>query len=259
MTIEEQVLPIYRELETGMALAQCRQCGCMREALDHLAAALPALGAGGALALAESVALWDRQMRPVQYACLGCATCYGANAQNAFAAAFPDASLAPLACDFQVRPASWPSVMGEYLVVDPTAHVAVSTLGSIALSEALAQIKPGGLAIVGKTETENIGVDKVVKNIVTNRSIQFLVVAGNDPAGHQSGRTLLALSQNGVDANGRVIGSPGKRPILRNVSAEEVRAFREQVQVIDLVGCEDAAEIAARVASLAPKEKAPCG
>jgi tetrahydromethanopterin S-methyltransferase subunit A len=259
MTGEEQLFPIYHELETGMALAQCRQCGCMREALDHLAAALPTLGADGAAALAASVAAWDRQMRPVQYACLGCATCFGANAQNAFAAAFPDVAPAPLACDFQVRQESWPSVIGEYIVVDPAAHVAVSTLGSMALAEELAQRKPGGLAIVGKTETENIGVDKVVKNIVTNRAIQFLVVAGEDPAGHQSGQTLLALAKNGVDANGRVIGSPGKRPILRNVSAAEVRAFREQVQVIDLAGCADAAEIAAAVASLAPKEKAPCG
>ncbi|MDE3089312.1 MAG: hypothetical protein KGJ80_07990, partial [Chloroflexota bacterium] len=83
--------------------------------------------------------------------------------------------------------------------------------------------------------------------------------AGNDPAGHQSGRTLLALAANGVDANGRVIGSLGKRPVLRNVSANEIAAFRKQVQVIDLIGCEDAVEIIGKVESLSPKEVVPCG
>ncbi len=259
MANDENIQTVYKELETGIGLAKCQKCGCMREALDNLAAALATIGTDEANALAQSIAAWNQQMRPVQYSCLGCAYCYPAAAQNAFAAEFPNANQAPLACDFQVLAESWPSVIGEYFVVDPTAHVAVSTLGSIALAAELAQRKPNGLAIVGKTETENIGIDKVVKNIVTNHSIQFLVVTGNDPAGHQSGRTLLALAENGVDANGRVIDSLGKRPILRNVSTEEVNAFREQVQVIDLIGCEDAAEISAKVESLSPKEVVPCG
>ena len=259
MANDENMQIVQDELETGIALAKCQKCGCMREALDNLAAALPTVGTDEANALAQKVAAWNDQIKPVQYACLGCAHCYPAAAQNAFAAAFPNVNQTPLACDFQIHAESWPSVVGEYFVVDPNAHVAVSTLGSIALAEELAQRKPNGLAIVGKTETENIGIDKIVKNIVTNRSIQFLVVAGNDPAGHQSGRTLLALAANGVDANGRVIGSPGKRPVLRNVSADEIAAFREQVQTIDLIGCDDAVEIIGKVESLSPKEVLPCG
>jgi tetrahydromethanopterin S-methyltransferase subunit A len=49
--------------------------------------------------------------------------------------------------------------VGEYFVLDKDRTVAVSTLASITLAEALAQRKPHGLAIVGKTETENIGLD----------------------------------------------------------------------------------------------------
>ncbi len=255
----DKTQPVRNEIVAGIALTKCQQCGCMREALDGLAATLPAMGAPEMDALAASVAEWSKQMQPVKYACLGCAYCYAAAAQNAFAAAFPSVSQAPLACDFQVTSGSWPSVVGEYFVIDKTAHVAVSTLASVALATELAGRKPKGLAIVGKTETENIGVDKVVKNIVTNKTIQYLVVAGDDPVGHLSGKTLLALAQDGIDASGRVIGSPGKRPILRNASAEEIQSFREQVEVIDMLGCVDAAEIAARVAALAPKQPAPCG
>ncbi len=253
------IQPIVNEIEAGIALPKCQKCGCMREALEHFAAQLPNINTPEATALAAREPAWSQQLRPVQYSCLGCEYCYGAVAQNAFAAAFPGVEPPPLACDFQARDAVWPTVVGEYSVLDSTAHVAVSTLGSIALADELAQRKPKGLAVVGKTETENIGIDKVVRNIVTNHAIQYLVLAGSDPAGHQSGKTFVALSQNGVDEKGRVIGSPGKRPVLRNVTAEEIAEFRKQVQVVDLIGCEDPAEIIAEIEKLSPTAAVPCG
>lgn len=258
MTENDGMTSIRKELTAAIELTKCRQCGCLREALDGLATALPTLASAETAALAADVAAWRGQLLPGKYACLGCDYCYGAVAQNAFAAAFPDVAPAPLACDFQTR-AEWPLVVGEYTVLDRNGHVAVSTLGSTELAEDLAGKKPQGLAIVGKTETENIGIDKIVKNVISQHALQYLVLAGKDPVGHQSGRTLVALAQNGVDEKGRVIGSPGKRPVLRNVTAAEVNAFRQQVQVIDLIGCEDSAEIIAKLQALSPKEAAPCG
>ncbi len=255
----DTIQPIVQEIDAGIVLAKCQKCGCMREAIEHFAAQLTTINTPDALALAARVPAWSLQLQPVQYSCLGCENCYGAVAQNAFAAAFPSVAPPPLACDFQVRDSTWPTVVGEYAVLDPTGHVAVSTLGSIELAEELAQRKPKGLAIVGKTETENIGIDKVVRNSVTNHAIQYLVLAGRDPAGHLSGKTCLALSQNGVDEKGRVIGSAGKRPVLRNVTAEEIAEFRSQVQVIDLIGCENVEEIIGKIEQLSPKETVPCG
>jgi tetrahydromethanopterin S-methyltransferase subunit A len=149
-------------------------------------------------------------------------------------------------------------VIGEYFVLDPAAPVAVSTLASIELAEQLAQRKPAGLAIVGKTETESIGLDKVIKNVISNPTLRFLIVAGHESEGHRSGQTFMALATHGVDAKGRVMGSSGKRPILRNVSLDEINAFRQQVQVIDLIGCEDLDEIAARIATLAQSAAPTC-
>jgi tetrahydromethanopterin S-methyltransferase subunit A len=198
-------------------------------------------------------------MEPVRYDCLGCDHCFPAVAQNFFNAAFPKVELPGLGCEFEVRTAGWPPVVGEYFVVDKAAPVAVTTLASVELAEAVAHRKPDGLAIVGKTETENIGLDKIIKNVITNSAIQFLIVAGRDSEGHQTGRTLLALAENGVDARGRVIGSPGKRPVLQNVSAEEIRAFRAQVQVIDMIGQVSLEAIVDRIEALAQSKAGSCG
>jgi len=261
MTPEQGIQAVRAELEAGIALSKCQQCGCMADGLSNLAAFLQTIGTDDACALAESASAALKKMRPIQYTCFGCEHCYPAAAQNAFSLAFPSFSqaAADLSCDFRVRDENWPTVVGEYFVVDRDASIAVSTLASAQLAERLAQRKPSGLAIVGKTETENIGIDKVIKNVVTSPTIRYLILAGIEPKGHFTGATLLALAANGVDENGRVIGSHGKRPVLRNVSAPEIQAFREQVHVVDMIGCADPDEIVAAIEKLAQQVAAPCG
>ncbi len=242
---------IHHELEAGIHLPKCQQCGCMRGALEVFGQPMPGLG-GEAARLAETVAGWRALLKDVRYACLGCEVCYAALAENTFSQAFPTVILPPaLVCQIQSSPGDWPAVLGEYFVLDGRAAAAVSTLADAPLAEELARLKPAGLAITGKTETENIGVEKVVKNLIANPALRFLIVAGNESQGHQSGDALLALSQNGVDEGGRVIGAAGKHPVLPNLTPAEIRAFRAQIQVIDLRGCTDAQQIAARVSELA--------
>ena len=181
---------------------------------------------------------------------------------NLFHEDFPKAGeSAPRADAMEPAASTWPPINGEYIVLHghKNCHVAVSTLSSISLAEEIARLKPKALCIVGKTETENIGIDKVIKNTITNPSIHVLVVAGKDSEGHRSGATLLSLCENGVDESMRVIGSPGIRPILKNVTKEEVEAFRHQVKVIDMIGCEDAEDVAGRVETLARKIRMSCG
>lgn len=151
-------------------------------------------------------------------------------------------------------------VAGEYFAFcdGPGCPVAVSTLASVELAERLARVRPRELCIVGKTETENIGIDKIIKNTVTNPTIRFLLLAGKDPKGHQSGRTLLALWENGVDENMDVVGSPGRRPVLRNVAREEVEAFRKQVQVVDMIGCDDEERIVENLKELSQRLDLSC-
>ncbi len=148
---------------------------------------------------------------------------------------------------------AWPHVPGTYFVVDPAAPVAVTTLGSVALAPVVAAGAPPGLCIVGKVETENIGIEKIIKNVIANPAIRYLVCAGPEPPKHLTGATFLALFANGVDDRMKIIGSPGMRPVLPNTSREEVEAFRTQVTPVDMIGCSDVAAIHARVSELALK------
>ncbi|NOZ69304.1 MAG: DUF4346 domain-containing protein [Deferribacteres bacterium] len=154
---------------------------------------------------------------------------------------------------------SWPPVEGEYTVLDASAPVAVSTLSSVKLEEKLARLRPEGLCIVGKTETENIGIDKIVKNVTSNPAITSLILAGKDTEGHQSGKTLLALWENGVDENMRVIGSNGRRPILKNVTRSDVEKFRKQIHIEDQIGCENTRTLARKIREMSRKAAAAAG
>lgn len=151
----------------------------------------------------------------------------------------------------KAKKSAWPFVPGTYFVLDAAAPVAVTTLGSVKLAEEVAAAKPKGLCIVGKVETENIGIEKIIRNVISNPAIRFFVCAGPEPPKHLTGATLLALFKNGVDAAMRIPGSPGMRPILPNIGRDEIDAFRRQVEPIDMVGCLDVAAIAARVEELA--------
>ncbi|HEY3340683.1 MAG TPA: hypothetical protein VGK81_01645, partial [Anaerolineae bacterium] len=165
----EALQTVYDEIGTGIHLAKCQQCGCMRDAIATLTTVLPQARAEGAQELAREAVQWARKMKQVHYDCLGCAHCYPAEAQNSLALAFPTiaATLSP-GCGIQVIANTWPPVVGEYTVLDASAPVAVSTLASLTLSGQLAAARPDGLAIVAKTETENIGIDKLIKNTIAN-------------------------------------------------------------------------------------------
>lgn len=139
-----------------------------------------------------------------------------------------------------------------------TCHVAVSTLASIDLAEKLARVNPEPLCIVGKTETENIGIEKIIRNTISNPSIHFLILAGKESEGHRSGGTMRALFAGGVDARMRVIGAPGKKPVLKNLTREEVEAFRNQVHLIDMMGSEDVSAISAKMVELLSGPEPAC-
>lgn len=92
-----------------------------------------------------------------------------------------------------------------------------------------------GAALAGTLQTENIGIEKLVCNVVANPNIRYLVVCGPESPGHLAGQALLALARNGVDEQRRVIGTDALTPYLFNVPTEFVERFRKQVTAVDLV------------------------
>jgi tetrahydromethanopterin S-methyltransferase subunit A len=130
---------------------------------------------------------------------------------------------------------SWPPVRGDYRVGDPNAGVAVVTLAS--------SLFPRGSAICGQCKTENLGVEKIVANVISNSNIRFLLICGMESKGHLPGDTILALHKNGIDEQGRIIGSKGAIPFIQNLPPEAIERFRQQVKTIDCIGLEDIGKI----------------
>ncbi len=151
----------------------------------------------------------------------------------------------------KAKQSAWPYVPGTYFVSDPQAPVAVCTLGSVDLAPAIAADPPDGLCITGKVQTENIGIEKIIKNVISNPAIRYLICVGNEPPKHLTGATLVSLFKDGIDKNNRIPESPGMRPMLPNTSTQEVEAFRSQVEPIFLIGCTDVKEIHDKVRALA--------
>lgn len=106
----------------------------------------------------------------------------------------------------------------------------------MAASEASVRIAAeSGAALAGTLQTENIGLEKVICNVVANPNIRYLVVFGVESPGHLVGDAILALAANGTDDRKRIIGAKALTPYLFNIPREWVERFRRQVTVIDLV------------------------
>ncbi|MFH0872261.1 MAG: hypothetical protein V1878_07195 [bacterium] len=92
-----------------------------------------------------------------------------------------------------------------------------------------------GLRWAGTLQTENIGLEKVICNLVSNPNIRYLIVCGPEFPGHLVGGTILALARDGMDENKRVVGSEAPTPYLFNIPTGQVERFRKQITVIDLL------------------------
>ncbi len=91
-----------------------------------------------------------------------------------------------------------------------------------------------GAALSGTVQTENIGFEKIVCNIVANPNIRYLIIGGPESEGHSTGEALKALIFNGVDEKKRIIGTRAPHPFLFNLSIEFIERFRKQIYLIDL-------------------------
>ena len=91
-----------------------------------------------------------------------------------------------------------------------------------------------GAALSGTVQTENIGFEKIVCNVVANPNIRYLILAGPESEGHLTGAAMRCLVSQGVDEKHRIIGSESPHPYLYNLHMESIERFRKQVSLVDL-------------------------
>lgn len=143
----------------------------------------------------------------------------------------------------KVKPAAeYPPEPGRYVRGNDYSPVAVCIILDTfdfaippILSELVLRSIDAGAAIAGMLQTENIGIEKIICNIVANPNIRYMILCGRESAGHLPGHSLIKLMQNGVDDNNRIIGSEALTPNLSNIPQELINRFREQITIINLL------------------------
>jgi len=140
-----------------------------------------------------------------------------------------------------------PGIVGDVVFGNMASPVAVCTLGSRSLLSELAG-RPE-IAVAGRVFTENVGIERMIQNLIGMGSLRVLIVCGRETQ-HHVGQTILALHRNGLDLHRRVIGSQAPEPVLPNLDADQFATFQSSVEVINMIGVTDAAPILARAAAL---------
>jgi tetrahydromethanopterin S-methyltransferase subunit A len=144
-------------------------------------------------------------------------------------------------------PASgWPIVQGDFHAGDANSPVAVMTCGSHLDEKGICD---KGAAICGSCKTENLGLEKVIANIISNPNIRFLMLCGTEVKGHLAGQTMAALHKGGVK-DGRVVGAEGAIPFIENLNDAAIKRFQEQCELVNIMESEDLGAIGAKINEL---------
>ena len=121
----------------------------------------------------------------------------------------------------------------EVFFGNPTSSLAICTLSSMnLLKEIVNSNLLSKVALAGRLFSENRGIDSLVRYVISNKNLKTILLCGKDTLGHRPGHSLLNLYQNGVNNQGKIIGSSSPDPIL-TITKSEILEFQNQVKLID--------------------------
>jgi tetrahydromethanopterin S-methyltransferase subunit A len=237
----------------------------MKDALDQAGGAFESSEEPEIRSLLPRISDYQARMDPLAYDCIGCKKCWGADAIIELANHFDQVGLGTCGSDERAAGgiksavtssnryapssaiAAWPPHPGDYVLGKPEGRVAICTLSNRDLPARLIAAGEPAVAIAGRCDTENIGIEKIVLNLLANPRIRWLVICGAEAKGHRAGQALLRLKERGVDADMRVLESASWRPILKNLTLLDVAQFRQQIEEVNLIGVTDIKGILAAV------------
>lgn len=138
----------------------------------------------------------------------------------------------------KVKPTEFPVERGSYLLGNEYSPVAVVI--PMPDKNLMKTAIEAGACIAGHLVTANIGIEKVIANVISNPNIRYIILYGRESRGHLSAHSLKMLHKHGINRHGRIIGSKGLTPYIRNLPPQAVDRFREQIiYVLDLLGHEE--------------------
>src|SRR5438309_6701427 len=119
---------------------------------------------------------------------------------------------------------------------NPKSSLAICTLSSMNLLKEIVNSNLfSQIALVGRLFSENKGIDSLVSYVISNKNLETILLCGKDTPGHRPGHSLLNLYKNGIDNQGRIIGSSSPDPVL-TITKSEVLKFQKQVKLVDKIG-----------------------
>ncbi|MFA5871501.1 MAG: thymidylate synthase [Parcubacteria group bacterium] len=118
---------------------------------------------------------------------------------------------------------------------DPKAPVGIVTLWTIC-DQITKNIDKKGYSVAGQLYTKN-GINYLVRNLLANKNIRYIVVCGQDRSG--SGAELMKLWKTGKSAS-----------LQKEIKTESVGNLIENVKLINLVGEEDGKKIEVEIGKL---------
>jgi tetrahydromethanopterin S-methyltransferase subunit A len=247
-------------LEEAAAAPKCWACGCFHNLLRAIDRAFAPGQCPPEFEIATNLA--RGRLTEVKYDCLGCEVCYPPLIMDALLKIIDEPAFAAQVCPSEkvVERQGWPPLPGSYSVLRYQAPVAVCTLMDDDLVAALAHQVGPAVAIVGTLKTENLGIERLIQNVLANPHLRFVLVCGPDShqaVGHWPGQSLVALAHSGLDEQGRIVAARGKRPVLLNVTREAVAHFRRTVEIVDLVGYSQVSEVLKMVRVCAGRNPGP--
>lgn len=118
---------------------------------------------------------------------------------------------------------------------NPDSTIAVCTLSSLELLKKIANSDMlQHISIVGRLLSENKGIDVIIRHVNQNKKIKKIIVCGKEVWGHKAGHSLFNLYKNGIDNNGRIIGSTSPDPFL-TVTQSQINYFRNEINLVNMI------------------------
>ncbi|NYT12335.1 MAG: tetrahydromethanopterin S-methyltransferase subunit A, partial [Methanomassiliicoccales archaeon] len=71
------------------------------------------------------------------------------------------------------KSSGWPPIKGDYSLGEESSPCAVAIVG-----RGEVDVPPDLYSIIGRFKTENMGIEKIAMNVISNPRIRFLIVCG---------------------------------------------------------------------------------
>jgi tetrahydromethanopterin S-methyltransferase subunit A len=149
----------------------------------------------------------------------------------------------------------WPFIPGRYRLFDATAPIVIAGSSADDLARNLAALETPGICMVATQCRSAADVEKLVRNIAANLSIQNVVVASESETDAPALSALLAVLGTDLEL------SADAKELLRKVRSRledvDLGPVTRKVRAVNMLGSADIDKVVARVSELASEANRP--